>query len=168
MRNTSVRVVATWMVVLCQGTAVSQTELTDQEILEWVRLPEARVSTIDTATPELRARVEADQRLGFRFERDLNGDGVDDLVAMGTWVQIGDWPHTFLVLVDGAGRAKMNFTFFTPSIVGIEYPDGLGLITRQDMECVGRIGWNGERFTVTGLADPCINVGLDERFRLRR
>jgi hypothetical protein len=140
---------------------------TDQEILDWVRLPEARVSTIDTATPELRARVEADQRLGFRFERDLNGGGVNDLVAMGTWLQIG-WPHTFLVLVDGAGRAKIQFTYFTPAIVGIEYPDDLGISTRQGMDCVGRIGWNGERFTVTGLTDQCINVGLDERFRVPR
>jgi hypothetical protein len=168
MRNTSVRVVATWIFVLCQGTAVSQTVWTDPEILEWVRLPEAHVSTIDTTTPELRAQVEAGQRLGFRFERDLNGDGVIDLVAMGTWVQTGDWPHTFLVLVDGAGRNKMQFTYFTPSIVGIEYPDGLGISTRQDMDCVGRIGWSGEHFTVTGLTDQCIAVGLDERFRVPR
>jgi hypothetical protein len=86
---------------------------------------------------------------------------------MGTWLQIG-WPHTFLVLVDGAGRAKIQFTYLTPAIVGIEYPDDLGISTRQGMDCVGRIGWNGERFTVTGLTDQCINVGLDERFRVPR
>ena len=133
-----------------------------------MQFPEARLSTIDTATPELRAKVEADQRLGFRFERDLNGDGANDLVAMGTWVQIGDWPHTFLVLVDGAGRSKISYSFFTPSIVGIEYPDGLGITTRQDMDCVGPIVWNGEQFTVTGLTDQCMRVPLDEQFKLRR
>lgn len=156
MRNANL--VAILIGVCCQGAAVSQTQWTDQEILRRVDLPEARLLTIDTATPELRARVEADQRLGFRFERDLNGDGVIDLVAMGTWLQAGGWPHTFLVLLNGAGRGNAVYSFFTPSIVGIEYPDGLGISPRQDIDCVARVGWTGEHFVLTGLTPECAGV----------
>jgi hypothetical protein len=156
MRNTSVHIVANSILVCCQGAAFSQSQWTDQEILGEVdRFPEARLSTIDTLTPEQRLQILADHRLGFRFERDLNGDGVIDFVAMGTWLQAGGWPHTFLVIADGAGRGDAIYSFNAPFIVGVQHSDGLGFSLSLNSDCGGRIEWNGENFTLVGYTPGC-------------
>src|SRR5262245_48337151 len=155
MRHSSVRFLAVLIAICCHGAASGQSVhvWTDQEIV--ARLPSffanPRLLTIDSLTPEQRRQVVADERMGFKFERDLNGDGVLDVVALGTY-GLGDWPHTFLIVVAGdgpAGPRVLALSFAEPFIIGTEYPDGVGVSFCLNCDCGGRIEWNGEHFQFT-------------------
>ena len=75
--------------LLCLGTAHAQppTALDDAQILRALapELPNARVSTVDSLTVQQRALFATGNALGFRFEHDLNGDGVTDLLLLGEY-----------------------------------------------------------------------------------
>jgi hypothetical protein len=75
-------------------------------------LAEAQVSTLDALTSAQRADLASADYLGFRFEQDLNGDGVTDLLLLGDY-QDGLVRGMFALIATRSGAEWRRVSLFT-------------------------------------------------------
>ena len=127
-----------------------QTALDDTQIVNALapELAGARVATAEALTAERRTMFASEDALGFRFERDLNGDGVTDLLLLGDY-QEGLVRSTFALIATQSGGQWVRsglLTFHEDFIVGLMEPKGAFLGFCLGCDRGGRIEWAGASY----------------------
>ncbi len=129
-----------------QTTALDDTHIVNALAPE---LTNARVSTAEALTVEQRAMLaRGGAALGFRFERDLNGDGVTDLLVLGDY-QDGLVHSTFALIAtrsSGQWLRAALLTFHEDFIVGEMSPKGAFVVFCLSCDHGGRIKWTGSSY----------------------
>jgi len=124
--------------------------LDDAQILRALapELPNARLSTADSLMVQQRALFATGNALGFRFEHDLNGDGVTDLLLLGEY-QDGLIHSTFALIATmraGEWRRVSLLTFDKDFIVGAIGPTGAIVFFCLSCDLGGPLKWTGSSY----------------------
>ncbi len=112
-------------------------------------LAEVHVSTLDALTSAQRADLASAGSLGFRFEQDLNGDGVTDLLLLGQY-QDRLVHGTFALVATRSGAEWRRVSLFTfPNedfIVGWVDRSGASVAFCLSCDHGGPIKWKGSGY----------------------
>jgi hypothetical protein len=124
-------------------------------------LSEGRRRVIGT---EEEVRVGTEEGLGFRFERDLNSDGQQELIFLGNYAE-GDRRKSFVLIASAAAGDRVRahlFTFDEEFVVGrfgrsATRPTDLAVFFCTGCDYGGWIEWTGADFAY----EPFPPAGVD-------
>jgi hypothetical protein len=158
--------VSSTMWLLALSAASGQPVDTDEQIVRNLapELDGVQPGRIEDLSEGQRRAIGTEEDLGFRFERDLNSDGQQDLILLGNYAE-GDRRRSFVLIARPAAgewvRSQL-FTFDEEFVVGrfgrsATRLNDLAVFFCTGCDYGGRIEWTGSDYTYT----PFPPAGID-------
>jgi hypothetical protein len=114
-------------------------------------LDSVQLGSIEALSEERRRNMAGEEGLGFRFEYDLNSDGQQELMLLGTYSEGGRRKSFVLIARPAAGEwvRSQLLTFDQDFIIGRRYairPDELALWFCTGCDYGGWVAWTGSDY----------------------
>jgi hypothetical protein len=122
-------------------------------------LDSVQLGRMEALSEERRRNMVGEEGLGFRFEFDLNSDGQQELILLGTYSEGGRRKSFVLIARPAAGQwvRSQLLTFDHEFIIGRRYnvrPDELALWFCTGCDYGGWVAWTGSDYEFTRYPEP--------------
>lgn len=158
--------VRVWLTLFASLLALSpatgqEAEAASDALIVRALAPELRnvqLGRMETLDENQRRKIAGEEHIGFRFERDLDSDGRQELILLGSYAS-GDTRRSFALIAKpdaGAWVRSQVLTFSREFVIGLGYDNKNRLAVNFCTGCDsgGWIQWTGSAYEFTRYPEP--------------